>query len=188
MPETITENAWEKAGMTSDSISNKSLLNYHNHLDKVPEIVDNPSLFEKGVETEYQNEREGFVTGLLEYPYFMSKIKFNVEYNFKSLDYLKFKGFVTAINEEYFEARIYEIGKEGTYEIAEFEIKDIDPNDLDLFQVGAAFYWTLGRFYIKGQLIKKSELRFQRLANITTQEHDSTVDEANHLNASINWD
>lgn len=102
--------------------------------------------------------------------------------------FTRLKGYVTKVFDEYFEAKIYDENLQGTYEIGEFDIKDVDKGDYDLFEEGAIFYWTFGYFKVKGQLLKQSEIRFQRIAIISENEFDEINDRAENLDKSLNWE
>lgn len=102
--------------------------------------------------------------------------------------YTKLKGFVTSIKGEYFEAKLEEEKLNGTFEIGEFDISDVDEDDKDLFVIGGVFYWTFGYFKIKGQVKKMSEIRFQRIAILDNDEVNNILDDAENLNDSIIWD
>lgn len=92
-------------------------------------------------------------------------------------------GHVTEIDQEsnLFTAKLQDLSSPGTYEIAEFEIRDIPEGDLDLLKIGAAFYWSLGYNYNRSQKTKQSAIRFQRLNDWTEEEYDNAIDKANEL-------
>lgn len=83
----------------------------------------------------------------------------------------KWKGVVTQIFENYFEAKVYDLtNPSNVYEIAELETDEVSPDDKVLLKDGSIFYWTVGHFMENGQSVKKSIIRFQRL--ITIDEND----------------
>lgn len=88
----------------------------------------------------------------------------------------KWKGFVTKLNEQTFEVRLEDSTSQGTYEIAEFENREVSPGDRELLQIGAAFYWSIGYSYNGNQIEKKSVIRFQRLNNWSEEEYDEAID------------
>lgn len=108
---------------------------------------------------------------------------YNIGYStyFQSLQ--EWLGHVIEIDKEnnLFIAKLQDLSAPGTYETAEFEIRDIPEGDLDLFKIGAAFYWSLGYNYNRSQKTKQSSIRFQRLNDWTEEEYDNAIDNANDL-------
>lgn len=102
-------------------------------------------------------------------------------------EYLKMKGYVTNIGESSFEGRLIS-DEGGTYEVVEFDNIEISEEDLPLFKEGAIFYWTFGLFTYNKTRRKVSEVRFQRIAPLNTNEFDQLIDEADKLNEAIDWD
>lgn len=90
-------------------------------------------------------------------------------------------GHVIHIGEGSFTAKLHDLNHPGTYEMGEFEFREIPEGDRDLFKIGAAFYWSLGYSHNKSQLTKESSLRFQRLNNWTEEEYDAAIDKAHDL-------
>lgn len=80
-----------------------------------------------------------------------------------------------------FKAKLQDLNNSGTYEMAEFEIRDIADGDLEIFKVGAAFYWSLGYHYNRSQKTKESSIRFQRLNDWTEEEYNTAIDNADDL-------
>jgi hypothetical protein len=107
---------------------------------------------------------------------------------FKSLqDWI---GIVEKINydKKFFEVKLVDNDKSGTYETAEFDFQDVSPDDLKLLTVGAVFYWSIGYSYDQGQVSKKSLVKFKRSIPLESEDFDDIIDKANNLNSSINWD
>lgn len=75
----------------------------------------------------------------------------------------KWKGFVTNIKDESFEARLSDLTNGGADEIAEFSIFDISENDRESLKIGKIFYWSIGRKEYLGQIEKTSRIRFQKV-------------------------
>ena len=172
-----------------DMISTDSVkLNYH-RADRELDYYD--KLIEK-----YNNEKNNFFSydedGLSDVvdfeQIFNNKLIRYSGSNTYAQDFTKLKGFVTLIDKNFFGAKLFNEKVGGTYEFGEFDISDIDDDDLDLFSIGAVFYWTFGYFKINGQIKKMSEIRFQRISILVTSEVDDVIDEANKLNESISWD
>lgn len=96
---------------------------------------------------------------------------------------------VTDIYDKTFKAKLEEINSPySTYEIAEFDIDEIDENDKELFRVGAIFYWSVGFEYRNGTKSRNALMRFKRLPQWTTTDIDSAKDLADDLFENINWD
>lgn len=84
------------------------------------------------------------------------------------------QGIVLEINESTFSARLIDLTNKGTHEIAEFEMDDISPEDLSLLSEGAIFYWSVGHYMENGQSVKRSDIRFQRLITLDTEDIEET--------------
>ncbi|MGB5942508.1 MAG: hypothetical protein WBG71_06460 [Leeuwenhoekiella sp.] len=93
---------------------------------------------------------------------------FNVKTYYKKVQ--NWRGVVLGIFEESFEARLEDLTNFGTDEIVELDLEEISPADYDLLEIGALFYWSVGRFMENGQIVNRSDIRFQRL--ITLDESD----------------
>ncbi|RYJ44522.1 hypothetical protein [Flavobacterium beibuense] len=87
----------------------------------------------------------------------------------------KWKGVVDKVNEDSFTANVFDLSDDTTYEYGEFDINEISPDDLKLLDNGSIFYWTVGYFMDNGQISKKSEIRFQRLIELSEED----INEAN---------
>ena len=100
----------------------------------------------------------------------------------------KWIGNVIEIYNDCFIAKLIDKTNKGTYEIGEFEIKEISEDDKSLLKIGSTFYLSIGYMNDRnGQKSKSNILRFQRLANWTEEEMFNAIDAANELNESINW-
>jgi hypothetical protein len=97
-------------------------------------------------------------------------------------------GYVISIDKETFSAKLEDINNPTTYEIAEFELNDISPGDLNLLKLGAIFYWSVGFGNQNGQHIKQSFIRFKRAALIHEEEFDKLMDEADNIYKNLTWD
>ena len=99
------------------------------------------------------------------------------------------QGYVVDINQNTFTAKLEGLkGNSGTYEIGEFEISEVSPDDKELLCTGAIFYLSVGSVMQNGQLKKESILRFKRAVNWTLTDFDSAVDLADRLSKNISWD
>ncbi len=101
----------------------------------------------------------------------------------------KWIGNVIEINKNGFVAKLIDKTNNGTYEIGEFEMKEVSDDDIPLLKIGSTFYFNIGfRKDKNGQKSKSNILRFQRLANWTEDEMFNAIDSANQLNESIKWE
>ncbi|MDX1760620.1 MAG: hypothetical protein R3218_00535 [Christiangramia sp.] len=191
MDSTIEKSSWDSAIWTSSSdIGEKQIAEqYNEHFTKVNQrayIHDAGNFWFNSQILE--NSKEDYLNHLIDYKIPQKDIvpKF-ILHNYAQ-KFTKLKGFVTSINEDYFSANLLESNEEGTYEIGEFDLMDVDEDDRELLNEGAVFYWTFGHFVHNGQVKKQSEIRFQRLPQLGAAELDKIFDEAKDLNDSLNWD
>ncbi|WP_289645050.1 hypothetical protein [Maribacter aestuarii] len=84
------------------------------------------------------------------------------------------QGMITEIKDESFKAKLSDLSSGGTDEIAEFDIKEISPSDEHLLEIGSLFYWSLGSYMENGQMVNRSEIRFQRLINLDVNDIENT--------------
>lgn len=96
------------------------------------------------------------------------------------------KGIVTTINEDSFQAELHDLTSGGTNEVAEIEIEDVSSDDLPLMKVGAAFYWNIVYSRRNGQIEKKSLIRFQRIIKWSSEDYDEALDRAERLFNNFN--
>lgn len=87
----------------------------------------------------------------------------------------KWQGLVESIStqDNTFTARLKDLTAGGTDERAEFEMDDISPEDLELLTEGSLFYWSVGHFMENGQSVKRSDIRFQRLIMLDSDDIDN---------------
>jgi hypothetical protein len=92
-------------------------------------------------------------------------------------------GFITKIqeNSQSFEAKIYDIYDRSTYEIQTFYFNEISDEDKEFILEGGVFYWSVGQNVRNSQVFTESSIRFQRLPQLTVEEVDEAIDEANEL-------
>ena len=88
----------------------------------------------------------------------------------------KWRGYVTNLTPEGFEARLEDLSSGGTDEVGEFERREVSPGDKELLQLGSVFYWSIGYAYNGTQVEKKSVIRFQRLNGWSEEEYDRAID------------
>lgn len=96
-------------------------------------------------------------------------------------------GHVNEITAKTFFAELKDLNDPTTYEVGEFDIKEVSLDDRELLSIGAIFYWSIGLANYNGQVEKKSLIRFQRVTNYTSQHYDSVADKAQELFDNLNW-
>ncbi len=97
-------------------------------------------------------------------------------------------GHVVSVNELNFTAKLIDAFISDTYEMAEFDFNEVSPEDVELLEKGAVFYWSVAYAYENGQVSKKSFLRFKRSIGLTIDEINAVADRASFLNENLNWD
>jgi hypothetical protein len=125
--------------------------------------------------------------GSFEIPSFSDvfSIKEGKNYSLKTQRWI---GHVIEIRKDAFVAKLVDAVYKGTYEIGEFDIYEVTPEDRDLLQKGAIFYWSVGYVMTKGQLKKESIMRFRRVVEWTEEDYNIAIDRANDLLNSIHWE
>lgn len=96
-------------------------------------------------------------------------------------------GYVTNINKSGFSAELHDLNDPTTYEIADFDLKEVTDDDRVLLTVGAKFYWSIGFAMRQGSRERSFELRFQRLVNWTNSDYNQALDRADDLFSNLNW-
>jgi hypothetical protein len=98
-------------------------------------------------------------------------------------------------NDENFTAKLEDLNDPTTYEIAEFNIRDVPADDKEFLKVGNSFYWSVGYEVKNGQNRKASVLKFQRLPKMDEHEIDrkintidNVVDRVDEIIKKINWE
>lgn len=99
----------------------------------------------------------------------------------------RWMGHIISISGDAFTAKLEDINSPGTFEVGDFELREVPEADKTLIKLGAAFYWSVGYSYLNGTVAKTSTIRFQRLANWTTSEYDEAADRANELFKKLKW-
>lgn len=189
--ETVNIDQWKDLGFTTDKeVDNNLINNYNFYYEKLNERMDlvssiedyqySPKFLENDFNTDFSKYLKYYVPNKKDYFYYTNKI-FAKEVKVH-------KGYVTKINEDTFEARIYNSDLQGTYELAEFDLKDVDNDDNSLFSLGAIFYWTFGYYSVNGQIEKKSKIRFQRLVQLDSDEFEDVMNKVDELNDELNWE
>jgi hypothetical protein len=100
----------------------------------------------------------------------------------------KWLGHITEVNGDVFKAKLEDLTHRGTAEFGEFDWEEVSEEDRPLVQVGAAFYWSIGFSHEKGQIIKSSFVRFQRVLKWDGTYMDNAVDRAERLSKNLKWE
>ena len=98
------------------------------------------------------------------------------------------KGRVTNVRENNFDAVLEDLTNPGTSESAEFDFKDISEDDKKLIETGSVFYWSISSTSRSGQISKESIIRFQRLAKWDEEHFDRAADRAADLSKKMIFD
>jgi hypothetical protein len=94
----------------------------------------------------------------------------------------KWEGYVLAVQDDSFLARLVDLTSGEIDEEAEFLLDDVPTSDRDLVDVGAVFYWGIGYLdKVDGQRLRSSSIRFRRLPAWTTEELEAARRKAEEL-------
>lgn len=175
----------DSIGILSENFSNEDVESVGQQIKAEPN--DATTELKKYLVTEHiRSKREN-----IKIPYDHFQNRFNI---LKKSVYTKntktWKGVVTGVNSTTFKAKLYDLNNHtGTYETAEFNIKtDTTEQDLELIEIGAVFYWSVGNIIQNKTQTKQSEIRFRRIADITASEFDELHDSLKTNYGNIKWD
>lgn len=91
----------------------------------------------------------------------------------------RWEGVVLECRDESFLARLTDLTEEGPTEEVELSLSDVPREDLDLVELGAVFYWSIGyRDEVGGGRSRSSTLRFRRLPLWSKQELEAAAERA----------
>jgi len=93
----------------------------------------------------------------------------------------KWEGYVLDVGRDIFRARLVSIVGEGPDQEAEIYLEEVDPDDQELVQPGAVFYWTIGYLDRPSGRLRGSILRFRRLPALSEPELETARREAEKL-------
>lgn len=123
-------------------------------------------------------------TEKIELPMF-KRAKSSLNYICQSLNWI---GHVIEVRDDTFTAKLINTDENTTYEIAEFDKKDVSNCDLHLLNIGAVFYWSIGYANNYGQIMKQSFIRFKRSVNLSSHEFESIMDDVDKLKEGLLWE
>jgi len=126
-------------------------------------------------EFEYLDNIEGDISTIVNYMFAQRTFNLNV----RALCLQKWRGIVTDINEDGFKAKLEDLTNGGSYEIGSFKMDFVPIADIEMFKLGAIFYWSIGFRTINYTKEKFSEVRFQRLPQISDEDFDIAMDKGN---------
>lgn len=110
----------------------------------------------------------------------------NNQFNFITIN--KWKGEVTVIEDDEFEAIITDLTEGGTKEEITFSFEDVSEDDRELIQEGAIFYWKIGYHVIRGMRMKGSIIKFRRMPKLSKRKIDQMFDHANKMAEKLKFD
>jgi hypothetical protein len=179
---------------TSTTIQKESCSYNENYTDNIPPLYENLAIKElkfpacERIDLLEKSETIYSETGNLRNEQ-LSKLLTNTDDNKRNYicNSLNWTGYVIDIKEDSFTAKLMD-SNNATYEIADFDKKDISESDLSLFSIGSTFYWSIGYANHDGQVTKQSLIRFKRSTDISMDEFDSIIDNAKKLKEGILWD
>lgn len=146
----------------------------------------------KQIEVENDNSDSTNITKKREYNFNFDSLNKNYGI-FQRKVYTKrtktWKGQIISIQEGFFTAKLFEMGTTGTYESAQFNIKDdISEEDYELISIGAIFYWSVGSIVENRTQKKQSEIRLRRISSLSPSEFDEIKDIIALKYGKIKWE
>lgn len=100
----------------------------------------------------------------------------------------KWEGTVIEVSGDTFFAHLVDQSNVGPDEEAEFSLEEVTPEDKDLLEPGAVFYWNIGYLVgVSGQRTRCSDIRFRRLPVWRADELEQAKLEAKKLGEDIGW-
>jgi len=102
----------------------------------------------------------------------------------------KWIGIIDSVNtkENVFTAKLINKTNEGYDEFAEIDFDEITQEDIDLVEIGAVFYWTIGYHHnYSGQRTRISQIRLRRLPKWDDDKIKTVNDNAKKLADIIGW-
>lgn len=98
----------------------------------------------------------------------------------------KWEGYVTEVRGVTFRARLQGLRGEESDQEAEIFMEEVSPEDRDLIEAGAVFYWTIGYLDRPSGRLRVSHIRFRRLPVWSERELDAAKEAASHLKNLLN--
>jgi len=133
-----------------------------------------------------KDESFGLDRGAFVFPELKRRPAFNHRNSFVGSE--NWIGHVTAISDTFFSAKIEVLDSQGgTFEETDFDLNDIEEEDMKLLRIGSIFYWSVGYEYRGGTKSKQSVLRFKRLPTLNMTEVDAALDLSTDLYEHLNW-
>jgi hypothetical protein len=100
----------------------------------------------------------------------------------------KWEGAVTAVEGDYFIARLTDLTAGTAQEEVELPLEEVSDDDRPLVEVGAVFYWSIGYDVARGgQRTRASRIRFRRLPAWTAKELAEAKERAKKLKEDLGW-
>lgn len=120
-------------------------------------------------------------------PIFYYKDRIYERIRFRSLQ--KWEGYIIGINldDKTFTARLIDLMNNENVEEAEFFIEEIEPEDRELIEIGAVFYWNIGYYEAPDGRHRTSLIRFRRLPGWREQDIQNAKKVADDISSQLNW-
>lgn len=90
----------------------------------------------------------------------------------------QWEGYVESISADEFFARLVGVIGDRDEVSSAIPMEDVHPEDTDLVQVGAVFYWTIGYYEGPSGRRRSSDVRFRRMPRWSKRDVDRTLREA----------
>jgi hypothetical protein len=106
----------------------------------------------------------------------------------RAISLQKWRGIVEEVNKEYFKAKLINLTDKGYDEYAEIYNDEITQEDIELIELGAIFYWSIGYSHSSsGQRTRFSEIRFKRLPAWDEKDIKIAGQNAKRISELIEW-
>lgn len=100
----------------------------------------------------------------------------------------KWEGAVTAVEGDFFIARLTDLTAGAAQEEVELPLEEVSDDDRSLVESGAVFYWSIGYDVARGgQRTRASRIRFRRLPAWTAKELGEAKERAKKLKEDLGW-
>lgn len=151
---------------TDNNIESKKIIS------EVIEIKNKELYMEKEIKSIDLRSTE-WIENNLPHPFPAKTIKLESKGTFIELQ--KWIGEITVIRENSFIATMTDLNNPNNKEVFEFDIDYISEDDLSLYDIGAQFYYNMGRYksYSTGQISYRDFIRFRRIPQSTFIRNES---------------
>lgn len=159
--------------------SNSENNSFDNEIAIINESIENMNL-------EIDNEKDKAISSLVQsipfiIPHSESK---RFDYMYESQNWVCY---VLDTQKDTFSAKLIDKNNPTTYEVADFEIKEVPEGDRNLIKKGAIFYWSIGYANNISGIVKQSIIKFRRSIEWSNKDMEEILSKADHLSESISW-